>query len=165
LWRGYNLKESNQILNARGDVFDEILLCLIFNLSAPTNLRATSPSAIRSLWCRGFRDDRSGTQVLLGVTGSGKTFTMANVIQVRLQRPTLVLSHNKTLAAQLYGEFKRILSRITRSLLRQLLRLLSARSLHSRSAISTSKKTASINEEIDRLTARWRRARSSAAKM
>jgi excinuclease ABC subunit B len=44
-------------------------------------------------------------QVLLGVTGSGKTFTMANVIQ-RLQRPTLVLSHNKTLAAQLYGEFK-----------------------------------------------------------
>jgi excinuclease ABC subunit B len=44
-------------------------------------------------------------QVLLGVTGSGKTFTMANVIQ-KVQRPTLVLSHNKTLAAQLYGEFK-----------------------------------------------------------
>jgi excinuclease ABC subunit B len=45
-------------------------------------------------------------QVLLGVTGSGKTFSMANVIQ-NLQKPTLVLSHNKTLAAQLYGEFKR----------------------------------------------------------
>src|SRR5690606_17240766 len=44
-------------------------------------------------------------QVLLGVTGSGKTFTMANVIQ-EMQRPTLVLSHNKTLAAQLYGEFR-----------------------------------------------------------
>ncbi len=44
-------------------------------------------------------------QVLLGVTGSGKTFTIANVIQ-QVQRPTLVLSHNKTLAAQLYGEFK-----------------------------------------------------------
>ena len=44
-------------------------------------------------------------QVLLGVTGSGKTFTMANVI-ARAQRPTLVLSHNKTLAAQLYSEFK-----------------------------------------------------------
>ncbi len=44
-------------------------------------------------------------QVLLGVTGSGKTFTMANVIE-RVQRPTLVISHNKTLAAQLYGEFK-----------------------------------------------------------
>ena len=45
-------------------------------------------------------------QVLLGVTGSGKTFTMANLIQ-NVQRPTLVISHNKTLAAQLYEEFKR----------------------------------------------------------
>src|ERR1700722_9162493 len=45
-------------------------------------------------------------QTLLGVTGSGKTFTMANIVE-KLQRPTLVLSHNKTLAAQLYGEFKR----------------------------------------------------------
>ena len=44
-------------------------------------------------------------QVLLGVTGSGKTFTMANVIK-KLNRPTLIISHNKTLAAQLYGEFK-----------------------------------------------------------
>src|SRR5690606_21288268 len=44
-------------------------------------------------------------QTLLGVTGSGKTFTIANVIQ-RVRRPTLVLAHNKTLAAQLYGEFK-----------------------------------------------------------
>ncbi|MCE1200288.1 MAG: DEAD/DEAH box helicase family protein, partial [Marinilabiliales bacterium] len=44
-------------------------------------------------------------QTLLGVTGSGKTFTMANVIQ-EVQRPTLILSHNKTLAAQLYGEMK-----------------------------------------------------------
>ena len=44
-------------------------------------------------------------QTLLGVTGSGKTFTIANVIQ-ETQRPTLILSHNKTLAAQLYGEFK-----------------------------------------------------------
>ena len=45
------------------------------------------------------------TEVLLGVTGSGKTFTMANVIQ-QLNKPTLVIAHNKTLAAQLYGEFK-----------------------------------------------------------
>ena len=50
--------------------------------------------------------DGEPSQTLLGVTGSGKTFTMANVIQ-QVQRPTLVLSHNKTLAAQLYGEFKR----------------------------------------------------------
>ncbi len=44
-------------------------------------------------------------QTLLGVTGSGKTFTMANIIQ-ELQKPTLVIAHNKTLAGQLYGEFK-----------------------------------------------------------
>ncbi|MFN9035905.1 MAG: DEAD/DEAH box helicase family protein, partial [Planctomyces sp.] len=61
------------------------------------------PKAIESL-VAGVRDNRR-TQVLLGVTGSGKTFTMANVIQ-RVQRPTLVLSHNKTLAAQLYSEFR-----------------------------------------------------------
>ncbi len=61
------------------------------------------PEAITQL-CEGIeRGDQS--QILLGVTGSGKTFTIANVIQ-RLQLPTLVLSHNKTLAAQLYGEFK-----------------------------------------------------------
>ena len=46
-------------------------------------------------------------QVLLGVTGSGKTFTMANVI-AKVQKPTLVIAPNKTLAAQLYGEFKRL---------------------------------------------------------
>lgn len=45
------------------------------------------------------------SQTLMGVTGSGKTFTMANVIE-RINRPTLILSHNKTLAAQLYAEFK-----------------------------------------------------------
>ena len=61
------------------------------------------PKAIESL-INGIRDEKR-TQVLLGVTGSGKTFTMANVIQ-HVQKPTLVLSHNKTLAAQLYGEFR-----------------------------------------------------------
>ena len=48
---------------------------------------------------------KPSSQTLLGVTGSGKTFTIANVIE-RLQKPTLVLAHNKTLAAQLYNEFK-----------------------------------------------------------
>src|SRR5213082_3945867 len=57
------------------------------------------PSLVKGL------SDREQHQVLLGVTGSGKTFTMAKVIQ-RVQRPTLVLAHNKTLAAQLYQEFK-----------------------------------------------------------
>ena len=61
------------------------------------------PEAIRELVEGLSRGDQA--QVLAGVTGSGKTFTIANVIQ-KIQRPTLVLSHNKTLAAQLYGEFK-----------------------------------------------------------
>ncbi|HEX9664654.1 MAG TPA: excinuclease ABC subunit UvrB, partial [Patescibacteria group bacterium] len=60
------------------------------------------PTAIKQL-VDGF--DKNKQQTLLGVTGSGKTFTMANVIQ-QVQRPTLVISHNKTLAAQLYNEFK-----------------------------------------------------------
>jgi len=61
------------------------------------------PQAIQSL-VRGIREGKQ-SQVLLGVTGSGKTFTMANVI-AQMQRPALVLSHNKTLAAQLFAEFR-----------------------------------------------------------
>ena len=67
---------------------------------APTG---DQPQAIEAL-TRGFLEGNQ-CQTLLGVTGSGKTFTMANVIQ-KLNRPTLVIAHNKTLAAQLYGEFK-----------------------------------------------------------
>ena len=61
------------------------------------------PAAIQKI-VDGFLAGKK-SQTLLGVTGSGKTFTMANVIE-RLQRPTLIISHNKTLAAQLHGEFK-----------------------------------------------------------
>ncbi len=67
---------------------------------APTG---DQPQAIADL-VRGFEEGNQ-FQTLLGVTGSGKTFTMANVIE-RLNRPTLIIAHNKTLAAQLYGEFK-----------------------------------------------------------
>lgn len=67
---------------------------------APTG---DQPQAIDQL-VRGFKEGNQ-FQTLLGVTGSGKTFTMANVIQ-ELQKPTLIIAHNKTLAAQLYGEFK-----------------------------------------------------------
>ncbi len=67
---------------------------------APTG---DQPEAIREL-VEGFREGNQ-CQTLLGVTGSGKTFTMANIIQ-QLNRPTLIIAHNKTLAAQLYGEFK-----------------------------------------------------------
>ena len=61
------------------------------------------PQAIEDL-VKGFKEGNQ-FQTLLGVTGSGKTFTMANVIQA-LNRPTLIISHNKTLAGQLYGEMK-----------------------------------------------------------
>ena len=74
-----------------------------FQLVAPYKPAGDQPSAIKEL-SEGI-DRGEKHQVLLGVTGSGKTFTMANVIQ-NVQRPTLVLTHNKTLVAQLYGEFK-----------------------------------------------------------
>ena len=74
-----------------------------FELEAPYKPAGDQPAAIKAL-TEGIRAGKK-SQVLLGVTGSGKTFTMANVIQ-NIQRPALVISHNKTLAAQLYAEFK-----------------------------------------------------------
>ena len=74
-----------------------------FILKAPYKPTGDQPQAIEAL-VKGFREGNQ-CQTLLGVTGSGKTFTMANVIE-QLQKPTLVIAHNKTLAAQLYGEFK-----------------------------------------------------------
>lgn len=74
-----------------------------FRLQAPYSPAGDQPKAIREL-TEGILSGEK-YQTLLGVTGSGKTFTMANVIQ-QVQRPTLVLTHNKTLVAQLYGEFK-----------------------------------------------------------
>lgn len=73
-----------------------------FRLTSAFQPTGDQPEAIRQLEDGIIRGDKH--QVLLGVTGSGKTFTMANVIQ-QVQKPVLVLSHNKTLAAQLYGEF------------------------------------------------------------
>lgn len=74
-----------------------------FKLTSEYTPTGDQPEAIRQL-VEGIRDGEPA-QVLLGVTGSGKTFTMANVVQ-QVQKPTLVLTHNKTLVAQLYGEFK-----------------------------------------------------------
>jgi excinuclease ABC subunit B len=74
-----------------------------FQLQAPYEPAGDQPEAIAQL-TEGLQNGEP-FQVLLGVTGSGKTFTMANVIQ-HVQRPTLVLTHNKTLVAQLYGEFR-----------------------------------------------------------
>ena len=77
-----------------------------FRLQAPYEASGDQPEAIEAL-AKGFEKRVPGgvKQVLEGVTGSGKTFTMANVI-ARVNRPTLVISHNKTLAAQLFGELK-----------------------------------------------------------
>ena len=74
-----------------------------FRLHAPYQPTGDQPQAIEAL-VKGFQEGNQ-FQTLLGVTGSGKTFTMANVIE-QLNKPTLIIAHNKTLAAQLYGEFK-----------------------------------------------------------
>ena len=76
-----------------------------FKLNSEFTPKGDQPSAIKEL-VSGL-ENGSKHQVLLGITGSGKTFTMANVIK-ELQRPALIISHNKTLAAQLYGEFKQL---------------------------------------------------------
>ena len=74
-----------------------------FKLKAPYKPTGDQPQAIEAL-VKGFKEGNQ-CQTLLGVTGSGKTFTIANVIE-QLNKPTLIIAHNKTLAAQLYGEFK-----------------------------------------------------------
>ena len=75
----------------------------IFKLESPYKPTGDQPQAIEQL-VKGFKEGNQ-CQTLLGVTGSGKTFTMANII-AQLNKPTLIIAHNKTLAAQLYGEFK-----------------------------------------------------------
>ncbi|HLR37609.1 MAG TPA: excinuclease ABC subunit UvrB [Chitinophagaceae bacterium] len=75
-----------------------------FKIDAPYQPAGDQPEAIRQL-SEGLKEEEK-FQTLLGVTGSGKTFTIANVIQ-NVQRPTLIMTHNKTLVAQLYGEFRR----------------------------------------------------------
>jgi excinuclease ABC subunit B len=74
-----------------------------FKIVSPYKPTGDQPQAIQSL-VKGVQNGENA-QVLLGVTGSGKTYTVANVIE-QVQRPTLIISHNKTLVAQLYGEFK-----------------------------------------------------------
>src|ERR1051326_3741954 len=74
-----------------------------FKIHSPFPAAGDQPEAIRQL-TEGINEQEK-FQTLLGVTGSGKTFTIANVIQ-NVQKPTLILTHNKTLVAQLYGEFK-----------------------------------------------------------
>ena len=105
------------------------------------------PEAIRQLTA-GLREGRKD-QVLLGVTGSGKTFTMANVI-AQVQKPTLVLSHNKTLAAQLYGELKDFLPKNAVSYFVSYYDYYQPEAYIPQRDIYI-EKDSSINEEIDRL--------------
>ena len=98
--KGHSQSADNSQLLAREK---EVFTMPEFRLHAPYQPTGDQPQAIAEL-VKGFKEGNQ-CQTLLGVTGSGKTFTMANVIQ-QLQKPTLVIAHNKTLAAQLYGEFK-----------------------------------------------------------
>ena len=75
----------------------------LFKVHTPFEPSGDQPQAIKAL-VEGIHNG-DPFQTLLGITGSGKTYTMAKVIE-QVQRPTLIISHNKTLAAQLYGEFK-----------------------------------------------------------
>ncbi len=77
----------------------------MFKLESKYTPSGDQPEAIKEL-VRGIKEGKKA-QVLLGATGTGKTFTIANVIE-RVQKPTLVLAHNKTLAGQLYSEFKEL---------------------------------------------------------
>ena len=98
-----------------------------FDLSSTYEPRGDQPSAIAELSEGLARGDRF--QTLLGATGTGKTFSIAHVI-AEYGRPTLVTSHNKTLAAQLYGEFKALFPSNRSRVFHLLLRLLPAGSLH-----------------------------------
>ena len=107
LWStGLKLLKKRRLRTAVSGIFCTFDYCLIFmdfKLQSQYSATGDQPQAIRQL-AEGVRQGRMA-QTLLGVTGSGKTFTMANVIE-QVKRPTLILSHNKTLAAQLYSEFK-----------------------------------------------------------
>jgi excinuclease ABC subunit B len=97
-------KSPNKSQKKADKIADKVLGKAVFNLVNPFSPAGDQPRAIAEL-IEGFTTDKKSKQTLLGVTGSGKTFVMANVIQA-LGKKTLVMAHNKTLAAQLYAEFK-----------------------------------------------------------
>ena len=99
-----------------------------FKLTSDYKPQGDQGRAIGSLTRGLFESEKH--QVLLGVTGSGKTYTMAKIIE-ELNRPALVLAHNKTLAAQLYHEFKQFFPAERGRVFRLVLRLLPAGGLHS----------------------------------
>jgi excinuclease ABC subunit B len=118
-----------------------------FELVSEFSPAGDQPTAINAL-VRGINEGKKA-QVLLGVTGSGKTFTIANVIQ-QVQKPTLVLSHNKTLAAQLYSEFRDFFPKNAVSYFVSYYDYYQPEAYIPQRDIYI-EKDASINEEIDRL--------------
>ena len=119
-----------------------------FTIESPYQPMGDQPQAIDTI-VKGFNEGKKH-QILMGVTGSGKTFTMANVA-ARLGVPVLVISHNKTLAAQLYEEFSEVFPNKRGDVFRQLLRLLPAGSAHSASATSTLRRMRKRrNDDLDR---------------
>ena len=119
-----------------------------FKLVSEFQPAGDQPQAIEQL-VRAYRDDGRSFQTLLGVTGSGKTFTMAHVIQA-LGRPALVMSHNKTLAAQLYSEFKEFFPRNAVAYFVSYYDYYQPEAYIPQHDIYIEKET-SINEDIDRL--------------
>ena len=117
-----------------------------FELVSEYEPTGDQPQAIEKL-TKGFQDGNQ-FETLLGVTGSGKTFTMANIIQ-NLNKPTLILAHNKTLAAQLYSEFKAFFHITPWNILSPIMIIIS------QSYIATTdtyiEKDSAINDEIDKL--------------
>ena len=118
-----------------------------FQISAKYSPAGDQPKAIKQLVDGVKRGD--DTQTLLGITGSGKTFTIANVIE-QVQKPTLIIAHNKTLAAQLYNEFKELFPNNAVEYFISYYDYYQPEAYIPRTDTYI-EKSASINEEIDRL--------------
>ena len=116
-----------------------------FQLSSKYSPQGDQPEAIKKI-CDGFKEGKD-VQTLLGVTGSGKTFTMANVIQY-LQLPTLVISHNKTLAAQLCTELGDFLLTMRSVILSVIMTIISRKPIYLYRYLY--REGCPINDEIDR---------------
>ena len=118
-----------------------------FKIESDYKPQGDQPKAIKAL-SKGIKDGMD-TQTLLGVTGSGKTFTIANVIE-KVQKPTLIIAHNKTLAAQLYNEFKELFPNNAVEYFISYYDYYQPEAYIPRTDTYI-EKTASINDEIDRL--------------
>ncbi len=117
-----------------------------FKLVSKYQPTGDQPQAIEAL-VKGFQEGNQ-FQTLLGVTGSGKTFTMANVIR-QLNKPTLIISHNKTLAAQLYGEFKEFFRRMQWNILFPIMIIISRRHMCRRRILISQKIRRSMRKLIN----------------